>query len=84
MTVPFIQEIAPKYEFTHAEEFNSATVGRCFVVRNPEETSDFSNIKAQVVKINGDLYQVKGVDRYAHCAPWRAGEKIGLLVEDAK
>lgn len=75
--------MTPKYTFTDSEEFN-CNIGKFFNVLNPETTHDFSNIIGYVVSINGELYKVLKVDRFAHCAPWYEGSRISLLVEACK
>ena len=45
---------------------------------------DFSHIVGHVVLINGQPRKVRGIDRFLHLGPRRAGESIGLLIEGEK
>ena len=51
-----------------------------FVTKLDRETKDFSHIIGQEVVIDNDIYVGKGVERYAHCPPWRRGESIAISV----
>ena len=71
------------FEFTSMGESFPIT-GRqevVFVVENPADTKDFSELIGQQVTINGLPRIVKGVERFAHNPPWHAGERIGLLCD---
>lgn len=69
-----------KYELTSKTSFLLPRQGRCFVVENPVECSNFSHLIGAKVVIDGIEYAVKGVEIKSHNAPWRKGEDIGLLV----
>lgn len=71
------------YNFSNAERFDDARLGVVFTVENPVECSDFSHLIGTDVIINREVWRVKRVERFAHCAPWRKGERIGLQVEPA-
>lgn len=61
-------------------EFEIQGVGKVFVVDNPIECDDFAHLVGRGVIIGGNVYTVKGVERFTHSPPWMKGEKIGLLV----
>lgn len=63
------------------EFFLKARNGRIFVVELDRDTRDFEHLMNKEVEIDGNRYIVRGVERYAHCPPWRAGEHIGLLTD---
>lgn len=52
--------------------------------RDLERGDDFTHIRGQVVLINGQPRKVRGIDRFLHLGPRRAGESIGLLIEGEK
>jgi hypothetical protein len=74
--------------FANAEWGKIKGYGHVALVRLDRETSDFAHLIGNEVAIRPThdgldrLYRVKGIERFAHCAPWRQGESIGLLVED--
>lgn len=41
-------------------------------------TATFAHLIGQKVAIDGVRVTCLGVERFMHCAPWRAGEKIGI------
>ena len=52
-----------------------------FVVENPRNCDNFEWIIGKDVTIDGREYTVIDVERFAHAAPWKKGDKIGLLCE---
>ena len=48
------------------------------VVKNPHGCKDFTHIIGKDVEVDGIKERVIGVERFAHCPPWREGEMIGL------
>ena len=56
--------------------------GRVAAVSLDRETEDFSHIIDQEIIIDGEIYTGKAVERFAHCPPWHADEKIGILVNE--
>jgi hypothetical protein len=50
------------------------------VVENPKECENFDHIIGHNIEIDGIIEKVIGVERFCHCPPWSAGEKIGLLI----
>ena len=68
----------PNFKSTDKLNINSKTV---FCVLLDKETKDFDHIINKKILIDGILYTSKGVERFAHCAPWRAGESIGIYAE---
>ncbi len=69
------------YSFEDAERFTIKPNKIMFSVKNPVECYDFNHLINNVVMICGRTWVVKGVDRFAHAAPWWQGELIGLWVE---
>jgi hypothetical protein len=66
--------------FDNAERVDLAR-GTAFRVQNPVECRDFNHLVGQAVMINGEQYTVRSVERFAHAAPWRAGEDIALWID---
>lgn len=66
------------------KSFNKEEIKACdsliFVVPNPVECSDFTHLIGKRVAVDGALFMVSGVESFCHTAPWREGEKIGLMV----
>ena len=46
-----------------------------------QDTYDFGHLINQPVAIDGIVYECVAVERRAHAAPWRKGERIGLVVK---
>ena len=68
------------YEFKSDGRFDIPGRGLVFAVKNPHECTNFNHLMGRMVMIDGSLYEIRGVERYMHCSPWREGEGIGLLV----
>jgi hypothetical protein len=67
-------------EFSAYEWRDMPGYGRIAYTHLDRDTPDFGHLISQSVSVDGATYTCKGVERFAHCAPWRAGEKVGLLV----
>ena len=63
-----------------SDEERQVPSGACFVILNPITCDDFEWLIGQPAEINGKTYTVAKVERYAHCPPFRYGERIGLHV----
>ena len=71
------------FEF-HCDDKNIFKVhgrGNAYTVQNPKECNDFDYLMNQKILMNGRKRTVIGVDRFAHCPPWRKDELISLLLE---
>jgi len=68
------------YKFKSLSQHTITGRGLVFCVKNPKKCDDFKHLRDQEVSIDGKIYIVKGVEFFAHCAPWKRGENIGLLV----
>lgn len=55
--------------------------GTIYAVRLPADMHDRHELVGTLATIAGETYTVRNVDLHMHCAPWREGETIGLLVE---
>lgn len=69
-------------EWTHIAGHGWLAITR--LDRDLERGDDFTHLKGQVVLINGQPRKVRGIDRFLHLGPRRAGESIGLLIEGEK
>lgn len=67
-------------EFESLSSWSPRGRGRIFVVENPAECQDFKHLIGRDAAINGDPYFITAVEHFAHAPPYRAGEKIGLVV----
>lgn len=72
--------VMPGYTFALFDKYEIAGRGTVYAVANPVGCVDFSHLIGATITIDGRQYVCKGVEHFAHCPPWRAGEKIGLLV----
>jgi hypothetical protein len=68
------------FEFTSVEPVCSGR-GVVYVVANPVECGDFKHLIGKYVRCDGEVRKVLNVERFAHSPPWRAGERICLLLE---
>jgi hypothetical protein len=67
------------FAFTDPEWFKvDGGKGDAAVVPNPHECDDFYHLIGQHVLIDGQVRRVRGVERFMHMPPWRAGERISL------
>ncbi len=71
-------------EFNDAEGFYISGRGQVFAVLLDRETHDFAHLIGQEVSVNGKKYTCTGIERFCHTAPWRKGERIGLLVKELR
>ena len=67
--------------FTSSSHYQSKDNRTVFTVQNPWTCEDFDHLIGRDVEINGQRYQVIGVERFLHEPPWRKGETISLQVE---
>lgn len=65
------------------EEGSSEISGRgtVFYGRCPHDLTSTADLNGRMVRINGEIYAIKGVEWWAIVRPPRAGEIIGLLVD---
>ena len=68
------------FEFFTGDKF-TVHGNDCFPVLNPRECDDFKYLTGKTVLMNGIKRKVVSVERFAHCPPWRKGEKIALMCE---
>lgn len=68
-------------EFVSQENFKVGNRGTAYVTTNPTECQSFKYLIGMEVSINGIKHTVIGVEGFMHAPPWRAGEKISLLVK---
>lgn len=55
---------------------------QCFSTLLDRDTGDFSHILGKDIIIDNIIFTGKRVERFAHCAPWRCGEAIAIMVEN--
>ena len=59
-------------------------VGVLVSVELDQDTDDFAHLVGKKIVINGRLETCFSVERFNHSPPWRAGERIALLIRKAK
>ena len=57
---------------------------QCFAVENPTACENFNHLVGADVEIDGMVYNVEAIERFAHTPPFSAGEHIGLQVKLAR
>jgi hypothetical protein len=67
-------------EFHAAGWFEVAGIGWEASVALDRDTSDFAHLLQRRVTIDGHGYVCIAVNHFKHAAPWRKGERIGLVV----
>jgi len=72
------------YTFSPLDSYELSGKGTVYLVRNPWECVDFSHLIGKEAEIYGRVFMIIAVERFAHAAPWVAGEPIGLLVAEPK
>jgi hypothetical protein len=68
--------------FKSLDQFTIKGRGTAYIVELDQDTKDFSHLLHKEVAIDDKKATVIGVERYAHCPPWHAGERISLLTRD--
>jgi hypothetical protein len=69
-------------EFRSAGWFEVKGTGWEAAVSLDRDTHDFAHLLGRGVHIDGTFYHCIGVNHFAHPAPWRQGERIGLVVKE--
>lgn len=67
-------------EFASAESYDITGRGTVYCVQNPRDCTDFKWLVGQWVRINGSVFEVIGVERFAIAGTYLAGKPLGLLV----
>lgn len=75
------EEEKPVFAFTSLDKTYDPNGIARFWVLNPVDCNDFWHIIGHKVIVDGYEYTVLAIEFYTHAAPWRAGEKIGLLLK---
>lgn len=67
--------------FLIEEEFTIEGVGTAYVISLDRDYADFDSLLRQQVLLNGELYTVRGIERFTHAPPWHLGEKVAILAD---
>jgi hypothetical protein len=59
-------------------------VGLLVSVELDQDTDDFAHLVGKKIVINGRLETCFSVERFNHSPPWKAGERIGLLIRKTR
>lgn len=83
--MPFTFSDLPAIDRTKLPQFEaiawwSFPGGWSVETRLDRDTHGFEHIVGRNVMIDGVAYHASGVERFAHCAPWYAGEEIAIHI----
>lgn len=79
-----VDGVMPYLRLLDPTPFQIAGRGTVYACALDRTCEGFSHLIGQTVIIQGVGPRVcLGVERFAHCPPWREGEKVGILVEPA-
>jgi hypothetical protein len=69
-------------EFIGLEWFDSSGQGKVVTVRldRTRDEKGLVELSQSEVLVDGVRYRCRGVERFAHCAPWHEGELVGLYI----
>ncbi len=70
--------------FAGLERMTVRGQGAIVSVELDRDTDDFAHLIGQRIVIDGRLETCFSVARVPHASPWKAGERIGLLIRKAK
>jgi hypothetical protein len=70
--------------FTAHDRTSVKDVGILVSVDLDRDTEDFAHLVGKRIIINGRLETCFSVERFNHLPPWKAGERISLLIRKAK
>ena len=79
------EEITAKdkpWAFDSIQTYYIAGRGKSFVIKCPITCQDFDWLIGREVTVDGKQHKVIGIEKFMHAAPWNAGEKISILVDD--
>jgi hypothetical protein len=74
----------PRTSFTELDRITVRDIGTMVSVELDQDTHDFSHLLGKKIVINGRMEYCHSVERLAHGAPWKRGERIHLLIRKAK
>jgi hypothetical protein len=78
------EESEARPAFTMVDLLRLRGVGTIVYVELDRDTTDFVHLVGKKVVIDGRMETCFSIERLTHASPWKAGEKIGLLVRKAK
>ena len=70
--------------FTTIDRLSLRGVGTIVFVTLDKDTNDFAHLVGKKIVIDGRMEICFSIERLDHSAPWKAGERIGLLIRKAK
>lgn len=74
----------PRPIFTELDRQSLRNVGVIVYVALDRDADDLSHLVGKKIVIDGRLEVCFSIERVDHPAPWKAGERIGLLIRKAK
>lgn len=70
--------------FIVLDRTNLKGVGLLVSVELDQDTDDFGHLVGKKIIVNGRLETCFSVERFNHLPPWKAGERIGLLIRKTR
>jgi hypothetical protein len=71
-----------KPEFKSLSHYFAEGRGDIYIVENNRERDNFNDFFDGPIVIDGNEYEVRGIERFCHMPPFREGERIGILVKN--
>jgi hypothetical protein len=73
----------PRPSFTELDRITVREIGTMVVVDLDRDTKDFSHLLGRKIVIDGRMEYCFSLERLAHGAPWKRGERVHLLIRKA-
>lgn len=70
--------------FRAHDRMNVRGLGSLVSVELDMDTEDFAHLVGKRIIIDGRIETCFSVERHVHAAPWKAGERVNLLIRKAK
>ena len=74
---------AVRPSFTELDRITVREIGTMVLVDLDRDTQDFSHLLGRKIVIDGRMEYCFSVERLAHGAPWKRGERVHLLIRKA-
>jgi hypothetical protein len=78
------RKLPPRPSFTELDRITLRDIGTMVSVELDRDTDDFAHLVGKKIVINGRMEHCFSIERLAHGAPWKRGERIHLLIRKTK
>jgi hypothetical protein len=79
-----VKKTPPRASFTAVDRIAVRDIGTMVCVELDQDTDSFAHLIDKKVVIDGRMEHCFSIERVAHAAPWKRGERIYLLIRPAK